>query len=99
MAFIITPTNNYMIHELVKDEYSSFTYNGATALIEYLEPLTEDSVYGDIEFDTVALRCEYSEYAKLDDILSQYDDINTLESLEDNTVVIEFNGGFIIQDF
>ena len=74
--------------DLLDDEYANWSYSGASALFEYLTELEEDT--GEqIEFDRVALRCEYSEYENLEDILSQYDNINTLEDLQDNTTVIE----------
>jgi len=85
------------IDTLTRDEYASFTYNGASALYEYLTELEED--IGQIEFDHVAIRCDYSEYKTLDEILNQYDNINTLDDLRDNTTVIEFDEGFIIQNF
>lgn len=47
---------------LQSDTYkNAFTYEGLTALYEYLEDL-EQSTGEDIEFDMVALCCEYSEY-------------------------------------
>ena len=86
------------IGTLVADEYASFTYNGASALYEYLRDLEED-IGQEIQFDRVAIRCDYSEYKTLDEILNQYDNINTLDELRDNTTVIEFDKGFIIQNF
>lgn len=53
---IYTELNEHSFaYELSKD--SSFTYYGAMALYNYLEGFGED-----IEFDAVALRCEYTEY-------------------------------------
>jgi hypothetical protein len=86
------------IDTLVGDEYASFTYNGASALYDYLTDLEED-IGQEIQFDHVAIRCDYSEYKTLDEILNQYDNINTLDELRDNTTVIEFDNGFIIQNF
>tara|TARA_R110002020_G_scaffold22756_1_gene76517 strand:- start:291 stop:581 length:291 start_codon:yes stop_codon:yes gene_type:complete len=86
------------IDSLTKDEYASFTYNGASALYEYLTDLEYD-MDQEIEFDRVAIRCDYSEYKTLDEILNQYDNINTLDDLMDHTTVIEFDNGFIIQNF
>lgn len=86
------------INRLTSDEYASFTYNGASALYEYLTELEED-IGQEIQFDHVAIRCDYSEYKTLDEILNQYDNINTLDDLRDNTTVIEFDEGFIIQNF
>tara|TARA_Y100000401_G_C8265487_1_gene195574 strand:- start:327 stop:653 length:327 start_codon:yes stop_codon:yes gene_type:complete len=103
-------SNSEFIDDLFKDDYANWSYEGADALYEFLTELEEDT--GEqIEFDRVALRCEYSEYENLEDILSQYDNINTLEDLKENTIVIEFKygtnstpekyrkEGYIIQNF
>jgi len=86
------------MNSLTSDEYASFTYYGASALYEYLIDLEED-MDQEIEFDRVAIRCNYSEYKTLDEILNQYDNINTLDELREHTTVIEFDQGFIIQNF
>jgi hypothetical protein len=89
--------------DLLCDDYANWSYSGASALFEYLTELEEDT--GEqIEFDRVALRCDFSEYDNLEDILSQYDSIDTLEELEENTIVIEvkqtrLDTGYIIQNF
>jgi len=81
------------------DSYkNNFTYKGKRALFDYLENLSEE-LGGIIELDTVALCCEYSEYADLAEIQTQYNNIETLEDLKDKTQVVEFDGGIIIQDF
>jgi len=103
-------SNSEFIDDLFKDDYANWSYEGADALYEFLTELEEDT--GEqIEFDRVALRCEYSEYENLEDILSQYDNINTLKELKENTIVIEFKygtnstpekyrkEGYIIQNF
>jgi len=86
------------IDSLTSDEYASFTYSGASALYDYLTDLEED-IGEDIQFDRIAIRCDYSEYKTLDEILNQYDNINTLDELRDHTTVIEFDNGFIIRNF
>ena len=96
---MIKQVNEYEFKEaLARDEYSSFSFNGASALYEYLTDL-EDDLDQQIEFDQVAIRCDYSEYKTLDEILNQYDKIDTLDELRDHTTVIEFDNGFIIQNF
>ena len=78
------------IDTLVGDEYANFSYDGARALFEYLER-DEEYIGEQIEFDSVALRCQFTEYDSLDEILKQYSelDISTLEELRDHTVVID----------
>jgi len=102
---MIRTINEYeFTQDLLNDEYANWSYDGTKALFDYLTDLEEDT--GEqIEFDRVALRCDFSEYDNLEDILSQYDGINTLEDLQDNTTVIEVQKydltitGYIIQNF
>lgn len=95
---------------LKDDEHSHWSWSGAKALVEYLEDL-EDSMSKPIEFDRVALRCDYSEYKNVLEAAEHYDFIPTddedvdkieadaLKYLEDRTTVIQFEGGVIIQQF
>ena len=49
------------------DSYkNNFTYNGKRALFDYLEAMEKDTGE-EIELDTFALCCEYTEYASLAD--------------------------------
>lgn len=50
----------------VEEADSSFSYNGAKALYEYLIELEAD-IGEDIEFDPVAIRCEWCEYESATD--------------------------------
>ena len=49
---------------LANDEYSNFTRAGAFALVEYLEALEDETGEG-MDFDSVAIRCDWGEYADL----------------------------------
>ena len=49
---------------LANDEDSSFTRAGALALVEHLENI-EDETGEEMQFDSVAIRCDWSEYADL----------------------------------
>ena len=79
---------------------NNFSYDGKRALYDYLTELSEDTGEN-IELDTVALCCEYTEYEDLEEIKGQYPNIETLEDLQDNTQVIEVEGltNIIIADF
>ena len=46
---------------LFRDENAGWTYAGAHALAEYLEQLEEESGE-EMEFDRVAVRCDFSQY-------------------------------------
>ena len=78
----------------------NFSYEGLTALYDYLESYEEDTDKK-VELDVIALCCEYSEYKDLKELKDNYTDIETMEDLKDNTTVIEIPNSerFIIQDF
>lgn len=92
---------------LLQDSNAAWTYNGARALIEYLEEHEEESA--PIEFDRVSIRCDFDEYSSATEAAANYDfepepgdDEETTEAaalkyLEYNTQVIQFDGGVIIQ--
>jgi hypothetical protein len=95
---------------LVADKDGGWSYAGARALVEYLENL-EDDTGEEIEFDRVALRCDFSEYESAleaakecgwkpdEDADSEDTEKAALEWLNDRTTVISFNGGVIVQQF
>ena len=66
-----TLTTNEIADRLFRDENAGFSYNGAKALAEYLEQLEEDTGE-EMEFDRVAIRCDYSEHASLQDWAADY---------------------------
>ena len=96
---IIKEVNFSTFCDSFSDTYkNNFTYGGKRALFDYLEQLSED-MGENIELDTIALCCEYSEYSDMEEIKDQYSNIETIEELHDHTQVIEFKGGIIIADF
>ena len=89
--------NWFMSSDTYKD---NFSYKGFEALFNYLEEY-EESTDTPIEFDPIALCVEYTEYDNLEDLQANYNDIESMEDLEDHTTVIRIDGTdrFIIQDF
>ena len=84
---------------LLADEFASWSTNGAFTLAEYITNYAESSAEP-MEFDCVAIRCEYSEYKSLEDFNKQQGSkYESIEKLGDATAVIEFDGGFIAADF
>ena len=67
-----------------------FSYEGAKALFDYLEEYEEEGGK-ELEFDAVALGCDFMEYESKNELLEQYDNCNTLEDIEENTTLIRFN--------
>tara|TARA_R110002096_G_scaffold323614_1_gene517796 strand:+ start:904 stop:1215 length:312 start_codon:yes stop_codon:yes gene_type:complete len=70
---------------------NNFSYEGLTALFEYFEEL-EDDCDKELEFDMIAICCEYTEYDGIEDFNEQYShekDGYTLDDIREETVVIE----------
>ena len=97
MAIVKTLTTEEMVNDLLSDSYANWSEKGARALVEFLE----EAWSGDgapLEWDTVALRCEFIEYPDIETAKHDYS-IEEDEDLEDYTYVIEYDGGIIIQEF
>ena len=56
---------------LFNDKNANWSYAGARALAEYLEEY-EESTGEELEFDYVAIRCDFAEYASLQDWADEY---------------------------
>ena len=80
------------------DRNENFSYKGKRALFDWIEDLDEDCGT-ETELDVIALCCEFTEYEDLEEIQGNYTDIETIDQLRDNTLVIEFDGGIIIQNY
>mgnify|MGYP003654676468 CR=1 FL=1 len=99
--------NDFVNCDALKD---NFSYEGLVSLFDYLENFEDDTGTA-IEFDPIALRCEFSEYATIAEAYENYDggedltDLEMIEWLQDKTQVIEFESsihgdkGVILQDF
>ena len=78
----------YQFIDTMAQKQHGFSYEGAKALFEYFEAYEEDT--GEqMEFDPVAIRCDFDEYENLKAIQENYQDIETLEDLQNHTTVIE----------
>ena len=99
--------NEYQFNDAFqKRRPNSFSYEGLTALYDYLEDLEEDTGE-EIELDVIGLCCDFTEYDSLEDFQKEHYDeeigdcYEDIEEIEDETIVIKIEGteGFIIQDF
>jgi hypothetical protein len=95
MSVINTMTVSQMADDLLDDENASWTRLGALRLAEYLDDLSED-IGEPIEWDRVAIRCEYSEYT-LRDILDNFGDSLNLDWAEIVKDLVSY-GEFPIDD-
>ena len=80
---------------------NNFSRTGQVALFDYLEEY-EESTGEQIEFDPIALCCEYTEYDDLGEFHQNYDSETypDKDSIMDYTQIIEVGtDSFIIQNF
>ena len=96
----------YMFADRMAEDFSR---DAARALFDWLEELEAGGE--EQEFDRIAIRCEFSEYASATEAAhdhgweSDADEIeerleeSALEWLQDRTSVIEFSGGVIVGSF
>lgn len=82
------------------DRGNNFSYHGLTALFNALEEY-EDCTEEKIELDVIALCCEFTEYADLEEFQADYGEgYETIEDIENQTWVIRVDAdSFIIQSF
>ena len=80
-----TITEYTFTDEMIKH---GFSYEGTKALFEYFEQYEQETDH-ELEFDPIAFRCEYSEYDCFKDIQEDYNDLETIEDLENKTSVIK----------
>ena len=79
----------------------NFSHAGLEALFDYLEEY-EESTGEEVEFDVIALCCEYAEYENLAEFQEAYNDADyaCIEDIAQQTTVIPINEeSFIIQQF
>ena len=104
-------TESEFVDRFVKiDRENNFTYWARLALFEYFEQLEED-LGEEIDFDAIAICCEFSQYENLAELNENYGkDFKDLEEVRDYTDVIEVealdiktmkyvDGGFIVRDW
>ena len=96
----IVINENLFIDTFQKFRPNQFTYEGLTALFEYLEEF-EDATGEEIELDVIGLCCDYCEYDNLKEFQNEYgEEYETIEDVENETIVIPVNEeSFIIAVF
>ena len=91
------------LHDFIHcDALKQFSYDGRVALFDYLEDY-EQECETELDFDPVAIRCDFTEYANIADFWQDYDryEYQSMRDIEDNTSVIYIpdSDAFIIQQF
>lgn len=76
-----------------------FGYNAQRALFDWLEEY-EDGTDEQLELDVIALCVEWTEYDNLEEVQESYNDIKSLEDLQDQTTVLQLPGdGLLVMDY
>ena len=74
-------------NEFKKIRPDNFSYDGLTALYDYLTQY-EENCDTELEFDPIAYCCEYTEFDSFEDVKINYD-VKTLKELGDKTTVLK----------
>lgn len=78
---------------------SQFSREARLAMFEYFEELDEQCET-ETELDVIGVCCEWAEYESLEEFRKDYgEEYQTMDDVRDATQVIEFDGGFVIQQF
>lgn len=108
-----TLNKSQIVSLLRSDEYAKWSLIACEALADYYEDLENDTG-SEIEFDRVAIRCEWQEFDSAKDFADQYmikteieglDEDELIEAVEeymnDHTVMIKLpnDNGYLIQQF
>ena len=91
------------IDGFMKIRPDNFSRNGLQCLYDYIIEL-EDDIGEEIEFDVIAICCDFTEYKDFNEIQEAYDvkgltDYDVKEWLDNNTIWIECNNSIIIRQF
>lgn len=73
---------------------NNFSYDALKALFEYFENYEED-IGEQIEFDMIAICCDWTEYDNLKEVKNNYN-ISSFKELENNTTVIKLDNGHLL---
>ena len=76
-----------------------FSYEGQKALYEFLTELEEENGIEE-ELDVIALCCEFTEFESIEELKNDYNDIESMDDLENRTIIIMIDDeSFIIQNY
>lgn len=80
-----TLSTHEAVNLLLDDTFAGWSRKGAFALVEHIEQMEEESGT-EIEFDCVAIRCEWHEYGSPEEIARDYLDANEIEGKDESEI-------------
>jgi len=88
---------NQMVYTLMNDENANWTYEQAEGIVDFFMDMYSDDE--NIQWDVVAIRCEFSGYESIQEAEDNYI-LDKHESLEELTLVIFCDDGqVVVQDY
>ena len=92
---INTVSKNDFIEWFKKSEQrnNQFTYEALNALFDHLEEY-EEGTGEKIEFDPIAICCEFTEYENIKEYNKNYEPVKNLDAIRELTTVIETKNGY-----
>jgi hypothetical protein len=94
MIFQEITLNQFTQDETIRD---SFSYSGAVQLYYYLTDF--GSMFEPVEFDPIALRCDFTDYESMEELMRDFPEISSFRELEHKTIAIKHKEGVLIQNF
>ena len=95
-------SNVDMISDLMQDDNAKWSYSQAEALAEYYDQLS-DEINESIEWDAVAIRCEWDAYDSEEEVVEAYEngrDITKFSDISDRTTVLVCSdSSILLQEF
>ena len=100
---IYTQLSGYMMTDcLLRDDNAKWSYSQAEALAEYYSQLS-DEIDENIEWDAVAVRCEWSVYDSEEEALEAYNNVKGITKFNDihdrTTVLVCSDATILLQEF
>ena len=78
---------------------NQFSYDALRALFDYYEEL-EESTGEQIKLDVIAICCDWTEYENIEEFRKDFgEEYENIADIENDTTVIEFDGGFLVEAF
>ena len=95
---IIQSVNEYeFTNALITDEFAGWNYEEAKALFNYYDNLS-DELNEDIDFDRVAIRCDWTSYKNYTEALEDYS-LESIYELTEKTTVIDLKDSILVMNF
>ena len=82
------------------DRKDQFSYEGLEALFDFISDIYATEENTNYELDVIALCCEYTEYASVAEYNKDYEPVESIDEIENQTLVIKIDDdSFIIQNY